>query len=169
VLVGRGCEQQPGAVGGPAGDDHELGFKRLLLATVVDHHPGDRRSGFVGLKPDRLRVGQKRHVRVLDRRPHRDHLGVRFCVHKTREAVAVIAPDALAKRHVGLVEQNPAGGVERVQTGLGEASQFCGSRGSQSPRSSSRIRLPDDAMRCTIVPPPAPLPITITSYELLIR
>ena len=36
------------------------------------------------------------------------------------------------------------------------ASQFCGSRGSQSPRSSSRIRLPDGARWRASVPPPAP-------------
>ena len=43
------------------------------------------------------------------------------------------------------------------------ASQFSGSRVSQPPRSSSRIRLPDGARWRTSVPPPAPLPITITS------
>ena len=43
------------------------------------------------------------------------------------------------------------------------ADQFCGSRGSQSPRSSSRMRLPDGASWRASVPPPAPLPMMITS------
>jgi hypothetical protein len=41
--------------------------------------------------------------------------------------------------------------------------QLFGSRGSQSPRSSTRMRLPEDARRWTSVPPPAPLPMTMTS------
>ena len=41
--------------------------------------------------------------------------------------------------------------------------QVHGARASQSPRSSRRIRLPVEARRRTSVPPPAPLPITITS------
>ena len=85
-----------------------------------DLDAGDRGAVPVRLEADRLRVGEQRHVGVLDRGPHGDHLGVGFGVHQAREAVAVIAPDALAKRHVGLVEQDPAGGVERVQAGLGE-------------------------------------------------
>ena len=44
------------------------------------------------------------------------------------------------------------------------ASQFSISRGSQSPRSSIRIRLPDGASRCARVPPPAPEPTMMTSY-----
>jgi len=43
------------------------------------------------------------------------------------------------------------------------ASQFSGSRGRWPPRSSSRTRLPDGASRCASVPPPAPLPMTMTS------
>jgi hypothetical protein len=45
----------------------------------------------------------------------------------------------------------------------GPACQLAGSRGSQSPRSSSSTRLPDEASLCTSVPPPAPLPMTMTS------
>ena len=41
--------------------------------------------------------------------------------------------------------------------------QFCGSRGSQSPRSSRRIRLPEGARCRASVPPPAPLPMMMTS------
>src|SRR5262245_8909652 len=44
------------------------------------------------------------------------------------------------------------------------ACQFCGSRGSQSPRSSSRMRLPDGARWRASVPPPAPVPMMITSW-----
>src|ERR1043166_5709285 len=44
------------------------------------------------------------------------------------------------------------------------ASQFCGSRGSQSPRSRSRIFLPEGARWRASVPPPAPVPMMITSY-----
>src|SRR5262249_7360522 len=47
-------------------------------------------------------------------------------------------------------------------------SQFCCSRFSQSPRSSIRILLPDGARCRANVPPPAPLPIMITSYFVLI-
>ena len=46
--------------------------------------------------------------------------------------------------------------------------QFAGSRGSQPPRSSSRIRLPDGARWRASVPPPAPLPITMTSKWLIV-
>ena len=43
------------------------------------------------------------------------------------------------------------------------ASQFSISRGSQSPRSRIRTRLPDGASRCASVPPPAPDPTMMTS------
>ena len=44
-----------------------------------------------------------------------------------------------------------------------QADQFSGSRGSQSPRSSSRMRLPEGARWRASVPPPAPVPMTMTS------
>ena len=47
--------------------------------------------------------------------------------------------------------------------GTSPADQFCGSRGSQSPRSSNRIRLPEGARCRASVPPPAPVPTMITS------
>src|SRR5206468_2583189 len=53
----------------------------------------------------------------------------------------------------------------RLSTKTSCASQFDGSRGSQSPRSSSRIRLPDGAKCRARVPPPAPVPTMMTSYE----
>src|SRR5215469_4918059 len=43
-------------------------------------------------------------------------------------------------------------------------SQFSGSRGRYPPRSSSKTRLPDDASACASVPPPAPVPMMMTSY-----
>ena len=89
-----------------------------LRAVVLDDDAGDRGARAVGLERDRLGVRQQRHVGVLERRPDRDHLGVGLGVHEAREAVAVGAADALAVRHVGLVEQDPAGRVERVQAGL---------------------------------------------------
>ena len=246
-----------------------------------DHDAGDRRAARVGLEPDGPRVREQRHVRVLERRPHAEHLGVGLGVHDAREAVAGRAAHAAAERHGSLVEHDAARRVERLEAGGREivrelldprlvrhapgtgtarspaarsgprrarrargtsarprcstapsrrsrsatrarrrrggparrsprpaggrarrrrassrrrrssapaagtacrrrrttcpatrsgcrrrrrcANQFCGSRGSQSPRSSSRIRLPVGASRCASVPPPAPLPITITS------
>src|SRR5256885_11469990 len=59
----------------------------------------------------------------------------------------------------------PMLGKTLVSTKTSCASQFDGSRGSQSPRSSSRIRLPDGARWRARVPPPAPVPTMITSYE----
>ena len=57
---------------------------------------------------------------MLDRRAHGDHLGVGLGVHEAREAVAVVAAHAAAERHVALVEQDPARGVERMQPRRGE-------------------------------------------------
>ena len=71
----------------------------------------------VRLEPDDLRVRQQRHVRVLERRPHAEHLGVGLGVDEAREAVAGGAADARAVRHVRLVEHDPARGVERVVAG----------------------------------------------------
>ena len=48
----------------------------------------------VRLEPDDLRVRQQRDVRVLERRPHAEHLGVGLRVHEAREAVAGGAADA---------------------------------------------------------------------------
>ena len=75
------------------------------------------RAGRVGLQPDRLRVGQQRHVRVFQRRPHAEHLGVGLGVHQAREAVARPATHARAQVRRGLVEHHPARRVERMQPG----------------------------------------------------
>ena len=65
-------------------------------------------------------VAQQRHVVVLDRGAHGDHLGVALGVHQAGEPVAVRAAHALAVGHVRLVEQHPAGGVEGVVADGGE-------------------------------------------------
>ena len=57
---------------------------------------------------------------VLERRAHAEHLGVGLRVDEAREAVAGRAADARAVRHVRLVEQDPARGVERVVARGGE-------------------------------------------------
>src|SRR6478736_5259704 len=56
-------------------------------------------------------------------------------------------------------------GTYRFSTKTSFESQFSGSRGSQSPRSRIRIRLPDGARCRASVPPPAPLPMMMTSYR----
>src|SRR6478609_7279945 len=53
----------------------------------------------------------------------------------------------------------------RPLTNTSSAETFWGSRGSQPPRSISRIFLPDGARWRASVPPPAPEPMMITSYE----
>ena len=78
---------------------------------------GDCGSGVVRLQADRLRVRQQRDVRVLERRPNPEHLGVRLPVHRAGEAVAVLAADAGAVRHVRLVEPDSARRVERAVAG----------------------------------------------------
>ena len=69
---------------------------------------------------------------------------------------------ALAKK-TKATSVHVSGEMYRLSTKTSAASQFCGSRGSQSPRSSSRIRLPDGASRAAREPPPAPVPMMMTS------
>ena len=87
------------------------------LALPLDRHAGHCRSGVVRLQADRPRVRQQRDVRVLERRPNPEHLGVGLPVHRAGEAVAVLAADADAVRHVRLVEPDSARRVERAVTG----------------------------------------------------
>ena len=68
----------------------------------------------------RVGVSQQRDVRVLERRPHGQHLGVGLGVHEAREAVAGGAADAGAVGHVGLVQHDSAGRVEGLVTRGGE-------------------------------------------------
>ena len=86
-------------------------------STATSRHGGAAR---VGVERDRLGVCQQRDVRVLERRAHREHLGVGLGVHEAGEAVAGGAADTVAVRHVGLVQHHPAGGVEGLVSGGGE-------------------------------------------------
>ena len=91
----------------------------------------DARAGVVGLEPHDLRVRQQRDVRVLERGPNADHLGIGLRVHHAREAVAVRAAHARAVRHVRLVEHDPARRVERMVPRPSRASSAsCWMRGS---------------------------------------
>ena len=94
--------------------------KRSSPPFALDHDLGDGRARVVRLEPRDLRVRQQRDVRVLERRPHAEHLGVGLRVHHAREAVAVLHTDAGAVRRVRLVEQDPARRVERVVAGRRE-------------------------------------------------
>ena len=114
VPVVRGREEQLGAVGRAARDDHEVRRERLRRAVVLDDHPGDLGARVVRLELDRLRVRPQLDVVVLERRPHAEHLGVRLAVHRAGEAVAVHAADAGAVGHVRLEEPDPARSVKRA-------------------------------------------------------
>ena len=93
---------------------------RSSRAVPLDDHLGDGRALAVRLEPDDLRVRHERHVRVLERRPHAEHLGVGLRVDEAREAVAGRAADAGAVRRVRLVEHDPARRVERPVAGCRE-------------------------------------------------
>ena len=118
MLVRRREEQQLGGVRGAAGQR-----RRGRRRTSSSRRPAPRRlpvtaepSSFVS-SLTALRVRDELDVRMLERRPHAEHLGVRLPVHGADEAVAVRAADARAVRHVRLVQANPARCVERVQAG----------------------------------------------------
>ena len=89
----------------------------LLPAVPLDDDLGDGRARVVRVEPDDLRVRQQRDVRVLERGPHAEHLGVGLRVDEAREAVARRAADARAERRVRLVEHDPARRVERLVAG----------------------------------------------------
>ena len=91
--------------------------ERLALAVAVDDDAGDRGAAGVRLEPHGLGVRHQRDVRVLERRPHAEHLGVGLRVHQAREAVAGRAAHAVAVRHVGLEQPDAAGRVEGVEPG----------------------------------------------------
>ena len=115
VLVVRRDEQQLGGVRRAAGEDDEVG----RVASPSRRRARRRRSvtavpaSFVSSLTTCAFVSSV-DVRVLERRPHAEHLGVRLAVHGAREAVAVRAADARAVRHVRLVQPDPARRVERV-------------------------------------------------------
>ena len=89
----------------------------LLPAVPLDDDLGDGRALPVRLEPRDLRVRQQRDVRMLERRPHAEHLGVGLRVDEAREAVAGGAANAGAERRVRLVEHDPARRVERPVAG----------------------------------------------------
>src|SRR4051794_8296141 len=57
-----------------------------------------------------------------------------------------------------------SGALYRLAPNTASLLQFCCSRGRKPPRSRIRMRLPDGARRWASVPPPAPLPMMMTSY-----
>ena len=104
----------------PQRDDDEVAGEALGLAVSLDQDRGDGCAGLVRLQPTGACVRQERHVGVLERRADAEHLGVRLAVHRTREAVAVLAPHARAVRHVRLDQSNAARRMERVIAGAGQ-------------------------------------------------
>src|SRR4030095_5638967 len=78
---------------------------------------GDGRTVAFRVEPGDLRVRQQRNVRMLESRPHPEHLGVRLGMDEAREAVTGSAPDTGADRHVRLVEHDSAGRVEGPEAG----------------------------------------------------
>ena len=119
LVIGR-VEQDLGAVGRPGGDNHDVAGVDLPLAVPGDDDPGDAAPGVVGLQPGHLGPGEQGDVGPVEQRPDRDHVGVGLGVHQARVAVAPGAADAGAARPVGLVQHDPARGVERVVAALGQ-------------------------------------------------
>jgi hypothetical protein len=113
-------EQELGRVGGPAGDDDDVAGECLGLSVAFDYDASDCRALRVRLQPDRLRVREQRHVRMLERWAYGDHLGIRLRVDNTWEAVAVGAAHAPRVGRVRLVEHDPARSVKRVVARAGQ-------------------------------------------------
>ena len=120
VLVVRGHEQHLRGIRRPAGEHDEVARVRLPLAVVLDDHLGHRRAVGVRLELDDLRVGEELDVRMLEGRPHTEHVRVRLAVDGAGEAVAVRAAHARAVGHVRLVQPDPARRVEGVVPGGGQ-------------------------------------------------
>ena len=95
AVVGR-CEQELGRVGGAGRNHHDVGAIGLRGAVVLDLDARDRLAGGVGRQLRRPRVRHQGHVRVLERRPDAEDLGVGLGLDQRREAVARGAPDNLA-------------------------------------------------------------------------
>ena len=117
AVAGRG-EQDLGRVGGPGRDDHEVRAVGLLRAAPLDDHPLDGRSrprsSRGGATVARVRMA---HVRVLERGPDPEHLGVGLGLDEAREPVAGLAADAAAVGQVVLEQADAARCVERVVAG----------------------------------------------------
>ena len=116
LVVGR-REQQLGRVGGAARRDDDVRREALGLAVHLDDDRRDLVPRSVRLELDHARVRQQRHVRMLERRPHAEHLGVGLGVDEAGEAVARRAADAVAVGQVRLGQPDAARRVERVVAG----------------------------------------------------
>ena len=116
LVVGR-REQQLGRVGGAARRDDDVRREALGLAVHLDDDRRDLVPRPVRLELDHARVRQQRHVRMLERRPHAEHLGVGLGVDQAGEAVARRAADAVAVGQVRLGQPDAARRVERVVAG----------------------------------------------------
>jgi hypothetical protein len=87
-------------------------------AVAVHNHLRDGAPASVGHDPLRLRVRQKRHVAVLQRRPHASHVCIGLSVGKAREAVEPVAAHEASCLGVGLVQVDADWQVERPVPGL---------------------------------------------------
>lgn len=120
VAVVRAGQQQFGGVGGTSRDHHDVGGEPLLLPVDQGQHAGDGPAAAVGVQAVHLGVAHQRHIRVFQCGPDGDDLGVGLGVDQAGEPVTGRAADAPAVRRVGLVQQDPARGVERVQPNPGQ-------------------------------------------------
>ena len=86
------------------------------------HDCGHGRARRVGLEPLDAGVGHEHDVGVLERRPHRGHLGVGLALDEAGEAIDAVAADARAgpegRAVLVLVEHHAERQVGRVQTEL---------------------------------------------------
>ncbi len=89
----------------------------VVPSSALDDHLGDRLPPCARHQPGCARVGEERHVRMLECGPHAEHIRVRLPVHRAREPVAVHATDARAVRHVRLVQPDATGRMERREAG----------------------------------------------------
>ncbi len=122
-----------------------LGLRVVRLQLVVGDRPGGRDAVVVAELAEVL-LAQPVERRAVELRRAADEV-----VDLRLERLAASRRTRCPARRSGCRRRRPA------------ASQFCGSRGSQSPRSSSRMRLPEGARWRASVPPPAPVPMMMTS------
>ncbi len=116
VPVVRRGQEQTGGVRGSAREDDDVSADALRLAVSLNNDLRHGPSGRIRLQPDRLGIREQGDVGMLECGPHGAHLCIRLSVHDAREAVAVLAADAGAVRHVLLGEPDAAGRVEGVES-----------------------------------------------------
>ena len=114
MFVGRRNEKELRRVRGPAGNNDQVAGVLLDHAVPLGDDLRDRRPGLVRLELQHLGVCEQRDVRMLERRPNPEHVGVGFAVDGAGESVAVLTADAGAVRHVLLVQPDTTRSVERV-------------------------------------------------------